>query len=84
MRHSAAYSRRRNLLADESDTTGQLADFTVNYTFEDETAIAGGKWTLGAGYSYGRNDESETVHILSILLTLDLEGSTEKDEDGED
>ncbi len=74
MTYMATYSRQRNLIAGEPDTTDQLFDFTAVYDFGEERSIAGETWTLGAGYSFTKTAEGESSHMLSVLLTIDLGG----------
>jgi hypothetical protein len=71
----ATYSRQRNLIAGEPDTTEHLVDLTASYDFGDERSIAGETWKLAAGYSFEQDEDGERAHTLSLLLTIDLEGS---------
>ena len=74
MTYMATYSRQRNLIADEPNTTEQLFDFTAVYNFGEDVSFTGETWMLGAGYSFAENGDGEKTHTLSLLLTIDLGG----------
>jgi hypothetical protein len=75
MTYMATYSRQSNLIAGGADTTDQLFDFTAVYDFGEDRSLAGESWKLGAGYSYLDLGDGESTHKLSVVLTVDLEGS---------
>ena len=75
MTYMAAYSRQRNLLAGEPDTTEHLVDLTAAYGFGEEYSLAGEKWTLAAAYAYNRNADGVTAHVAGVTVTIDFDGT---------
>jgi hypothetical protein len=71
----AAYTRKRNLIAGEPDTTEHLVDLTAAYDLGEEFSLAGEKWMLAAAYRYRRDDAGERDHTVGMKLTIDLEGT---------
>jgi hypothetical protein len=73
--YMATYTRQTTLIPGERNTTGHLADFTVQYDLGEDVSLLGEQWKLGAGYSYARTEDGERTHVFSLLATVDLEGS---------
>ncbi|MGH6854736.1 MAG: hypothetical protein ACREDX_06690 [Aestuariivirga sp.] len=74
MTYMAAYSRQRNLLAGEPDTTEHLFDLTAAYDLGEDYSLAGENWTLAAAYAYNRNADGETAHVAGVTVTIDFDG----------
>lgn len=79
----ATYTRRRNLIADEPDTTEHLIDLTAAYDFGEGFSVAGEKWQLAAAYRYREDSESNKDHTIGLKLTIDLEGTVALGEDAD-
>jgi hypothetical protein len=77
MRYIAAYSHQKNIIAGEPDTTGHLADVEAIYSSEDDSPFDGAKWSLGAAYTFARNDDGEDSHTISLKAVIDFGGSVE-------
>jgi hypothetical protein len=71
----ATYTREQSLVAGEPDTSEDLFDFTAAYETGEEHSFPG-KWTLAAGYRYGRDVDGHSDHTVGLSLILDLERST--------
>lgn len=87
MTYEATYSLQHDLILGEPDQNAHLFDLTATYAFDENTSIAGEKWRLAAGYSFGRSNDGETTHWAGLQLTAELDGvsghATEPD-NGED
>ena len=73
MSYSLAYSSQQDLTANSRDTLIELA---VSYDLGEDFSVAGEQWSIGAGYTFERNQDGNTdTHLFGVLLTIDFNGS---------
>lgn len=78
MAYSIGYSARQTFIPDAPDEIDHLVDVSALYTFNDDLALLGENWKLGAGYTYRSTAGGETAHVATLRLSFELEGSTGK------
>jgi hypothetical protein len=70
---SLAYTRQRNFIVDDVDTTAHLFDATAAYAFGEDVSLAGEAWSIAAGYTFERDDDVDT-HTFSLQLSTEFDG----------
>jgi hypothetical protein len=72
----ATYSRRRNFVVAEPDTTDELVDLTIEHDLDGVSVFGPETWKLAAGYSYAENGDGTITHSVNLRLSINLEGAS--------
>jgi hypothetical protein len=75
MAYSIGYSARQTFILGAPDETDHLVDVAAFYTFNEDLALLGESWKLGAGYTYLSAAGREAAHVATLRLSFELEGS---------
>jgi hypothetical protein len=73
----ATYTQQLNLVAGGPDTREHLADFEIIYAPDEDARFDGGKYRLGAAYTFVRNADDEDAHFFSVRAAFDFGGDVE-------
>lgn len=76
--YSIGYSARQTFIPGAPDETDYLVDVAAFYTFNEDLALLGESWKLGAGYTHLSAAGGETAHVATLRLSFEIEGNTGK------